>query len=63
MGAGGIINKRSVIKTAVTDPAIYDSLPDHCKDRVDAVCAKGFDDWTDDETSFMASMPSVAVHT
>lgn len=62
MGAGGIIQQRNAIKTAVIDPSIYDVLPIVCKDRVDLICTKGLADWTDDETSFMAAMPTVAVH-
>ncbi len=62
MSGGGIIIQRNVIRTAVTDPSIYDALPPCCKDRVDLIATKGLADWTDDETSFMASMPTVAVH-
>src|SRR5262249_32703791 len=62
MGAGGIINQRAAIKTAVNDPAIYGALPQHCRDRINDISAKGLPDWTDDETSFMASMIHLAVH-
>lgn len=62
MSGGGIIIQRNAIRTAVTDPSIYDALPPACKDRVDLIATKGLADWTDDETSFMASMPTVAVH-
>lgn len=62
MGAGGIINQRAAIKTAVNDPSIYGALPQHCKDRIDDINAKGLADWTNDETSFMASVILVAVH-
>ncbi len=62
MGAGGIINQRAAIKTAVNDPSILGALPQHCQDRISDINAKGLADWTDDETSFMASMPLVAVH-
>jgi len=62
MGAGGIINQRAAIKTAVNDPAIYGALPQACRDRIDDINVKGLADWTDGETSFMAAMPTVAVH-
>lgn len=62
MGAGGIIQQRSAIRGAVLDSSIYDALPASCKDRVDVIAAKGLADWSDDETSFMASMPTVAIH-
>lgn len=62
MGAGGIIQQRSDIRDFVTRPSIYNALPPCCKDRVDLIATKGLADWTDDETSFMASMPTVAVH-
>lgn len=56
MGAGGIIQQRAAIKTAVTDPAIKDVLPVHCENRVIQIAAKGLADWTDEETHFMARM-------
>ena len=62
MGAGGIIQQRAAIRTAVGTPAIYDALPSTCRFRVDIISTKGLDDWTDDETTFMATMPIVAVH-
>lgn len=62
MGAGGIIQQRSDIRDVVTRSSIYDILPPVCKDRVDVIATKGLADWTDDETSFMASMPTVSVH-
>lgn len=62
MGAGGVINQRAAIKTAVNDPSIYGALPQHCKDRVNDINAKGLADWSDDETYFMAHMIGVAVH-
>lgn len=62
MSGGIIIQRRAAIKTVVTDPSIYDGLSSACKDRIDLICTKGLADWTDDEESFMASMPTVAVH-
>lgn len=62
MGAGGIIQQRDAIRTVATNQAIYNVLPASCKDRVDLICTKGLADWTDDETSFMASIPIVSVH-
>lgn len=62
MGAGGILNQRAAIKAAANDPAIYGALPQNCRDRIDDINIKGLADWSDDETTFMASMPLVAVH-
>ncbi len=62
MSGGIIIGRRAVIQTAVNDNSILSSLPQPCLDRVVAVNAKGLADWTDDETSFMAAMLTVAVH-
>lgn len=61
MGAGGIINQRAAIKTAVNDPSIYGALPQHCKDKVDDINAKGLADWTDHETLYMARRIAQAV--
>lgn len=62
MSGGGIIIQRTVIATAVSSSAIYDALPPACKDRVELVLGKPVAEWNEDETSFMASMPLVAVH-
>lgn len=61
MGAGGVIQQRAAIKTAVNDPAIFSALPPMCQSRVNSISSKGFNDWTSDETHFMASMLTVAV--
>jgi hypothetical protein len=63
MGAGGQVQQHAAIKTAVNDPSILLVLPQACQDRVAAINSKGLADWTEDETSFMAAMPTVAVHT
>lgn len=56
MSGGIIIQRRAVIKTAVTDPSFYDTLPAHCKSRVTQIASKGLADWNDEETHFMARM-------
>lgn len=62
MSGGIIIQRRAAIKTAVNDPSIYGSLSQACRDRIDDINAKTLDQWSEDEESFMASMPTVAVH-
>lgn len=62
MGAGGVIQQHSAVRTAVQDQSIYGVLPTHCKDSVEAICAKALGDWTEGDYAFMVSMLSVARH-
>ncbi len=64
MSGGGIIIQRRAEIQQVVSPgtAIYGSLPSICQGRIDSINLKALSDWTDDEESFMASMPTVAVH-
>lgn len=62
MGGGIIINRRAAIQIAVNDASISASLPQNCQDRLAKINAKGLADWTEDETTFMAAMLTVAVH-
>lgn len=61
-GAGGVIQQSAVLKIAINDPSLYTMLPDHCKDKVEIINAKGLADWTGDDRCFMASMIMVAIH-
>ncbi len=61
-GGGIIIQRRSVIVPTVTDPCLYDSLPDPCKAAVDAIVNKAPIDCTDHDLAVLAAMIQVAVH-
>lgn len=63
MGAGGIINQRAEIKAAIgPDTVNFSHLNHEQQARVKAITDKGFDDWTDEETRFTASMVPVAIN-
>jgi hypothetical protein len=62
MGAGGVIQQNSVVKTAVNDPSIYALLPSGCRSHVDGINAKGLADWSESDYAYMVSMLTVARH-
>ena len=62
MGAGGIIHQRAaVMLIALNDSSLFDSLPQHCKDRVNAIDAKPFDQRDEHDVHVLAMMFPVAV--
>jgi hypothetical protein len=61
-GAGGIVMQNSAVRTAVNDPAIYNALPDWCKNVVEQINLKGLADWTEGEYSQMVHMLILARH-
>lgn len=63
MGAGGIIqNRAAVMLPAITDSCMFDALPQHCKDRINAIDAKPFDQRDENDVKFLAAMFPLAVH-
>lgn len=63
MGAGGIIHQRAAaMLLAITNPSLFDGLPQHCKDRINAIDAKPFDQRTPEDVQFLAAMFPFAVH-
>lgn len=62
MGAGGIIQQNSVVRTAVNDPSVYGVLPDVCKGQVETVNLKPLGDWGDADYALMVGMLLVARH-
>lgn len=63
MGAGGIIQQRAEIKAAIGPETVsFTHLSPDQQEQVKVITDKGFDDWTDDETTFAASMVPVAVN-
>lgn len=63
MGAGGIIHQRAAaMLVAITDTSLFDGLPQHCKDKINAIDAKPFDQRTESDVHYLASMFPVAVH-
>lgn len=62
MSGGIIIQRRAAIVPTVTDPSLYDSLPDACKCVVDAIVNKSPADVTDNDLAVLAAMIQVAVH-
>lgn len=62
MSGGIIISQRAAIKAAVNEASIYGVLSQECRDRIEDISVKGLADWSDDETSFMAGMLLVAIH-
>jgi len=62
VSGGIIIQRRAAIVPTVTDPSLYDSLPDNCKATVDAIVNKAPGDCTDIDLAVLAAMIQVAVH-
>lgn len=62
MSGGIIIQRRAAIVPTVTDPSLYNSLPDACKATVDAIVNKAPADVNDNDLSVLAAMIQVAVH-
>lgn len=63
MGAGGIIHQRAAaMLVAITDPSMFDGLPQSCKDRINAIDAKPFDQRTADDVHYLAAMFPLATH-
>jgi len=63
MGAGGIIHQRAAaMLVAITDHSLFDNLPQSCKDRVNAIDAKPFDQRTEADVNYLASLFPFAVH-
>lgn len=62
MSGGIIIQRRAVLVPAAIDSSIYNSLPDHCKSRVDAIVAKAPGDTTAEDIETLAALIHVAVH-
>ena len=62
MSGGIIIQRRAVLVPAATDPSIYNSLPDHCKDRIDAIAIKAPGDTTAQDIETLAALIHVAAH-
>lgn len=63
MGAGGIIQQRAAaMLVAITDPSLFDSLPTHCKDKINAIDAKPFTQRTAEDVQYLAALFPFAVH-
>lgn len=62
MGAGGIIQQRAEVRQCIEPgTANHARLPPTEQTRVAVICAKGLDDWTDIETSYMGTMVVLAL--
>lgn len=63
MGGGIIIQQRAEMKQAIgPGTANHARLPTSCQVAVKAITDKGYPDWTDVETTYVASMFLVAVN-
>lgn len=63
MGAGGIIHQRAAaMLPAITDSSLFDGLPQHCKDKINAIDAKPFDQRTAEDVQYLAALFPFAVH-
>lgn len=63
MSGGGIIIQRArVLLVALTDPSMFNDLPQHCKDRVNQIDAKPELNRTQEDVIYLASLCPVAVH-
>jgi hypothetical protein len=63
MGAGGVIhNRAAVLLTAVTDPSLFDGLPQACKDKVNAIDAKAYVDRDEHDCHVLVKMIEIALH-
>ena len=63
MGAGGIIQQRAAaMLPAITDSSMFDGLPQHCKDKINAIDGKAFADRTEQDVQYLAAMFQLAVH-
>jgi len=62
MSGGIIIQRAGVLIPTATNPVLHDSLPSHCKDRVDEIAAKGAAACTQEDVETLAAMIMVAVH-
>jgi hypothetical protein len=62
MSGGIIIQRAKVLVTAATDPSLYNNLPQHCKDQVDAIEAKDPASRTQADCVTLASIITVGVH-
>lgn len=47
---------------AITDSSMFDGLPQVCKDKVNAIDAKPFDQRTEADVHYLASLFPLAVH-
>ncbi len=62
MGAGGLIQQASIAISGANDPSYYSKLPSHCKDKVEAITAKGAGACTEDDVATLLTIMLVAVH-
>lgn len=62
MGAGGIVQQRAkTLLQAITEPCLFDSLPDHCKQAINVIDAKAPDQRTEHDVHVLAALFPVAV--
>ncbi len=62
MSGGIIIQRAAQLIPVATNPVFYDSLPPHCKDRIDLIAAKGSTGCDQGDVEALAAMIQVAVH-
>lgn len=62
MSGGIIIQRRAVLVPAATDPSIYNSLPTHCKDQIEAIAAKAPGDTTAEDIQTLGALIHLATH-
>lgn len=63
MGAGGIIQQRArALLLALSDPSLFNTLPQHCKDAVNAIDAKPELDRTEADVNALGGLIVVATH-
>jgi hypothetical protein len=57
-----IVNRAKVLLVAITDPCLFDTLPQHCKDTVNDIDAKPESQRTEADVHTLAGILVVATH-